>query len=147
MNSGCYLDNVCTNHYFYADDMCLLAPSACGLQKLIDQCAKYGNDHDIVYNPLKSKCVVFQPRSYRLTIPSVRLYGEDMQYVDNIKYLGVILSNNLKDDLDISRQLRCLYVSANIILRRFASCSKQVKLLLIESYCCNFYCSLRSVVE
>ena len=57
MNSGCYLDNVCTNHYFYADDMCLLAPSACGLQQLIDQCAKYGNDHDILYNPLKSKCV------------------------------------------------------------------------------------------
>ena len=88
MNFGCYLDNVCTKHYFYADDMCLLAPSACGLQQLIDQCAKYGNHHDILYNPLKSKCVIFLPRSYRLTIPSVRLYGEYLQYVDNIQYLG-----------------------------------------------------------
>ena len=83
--------------------MCLLAPSECGLQQLIDQCAKYRHDHDILYNPLKSKCVIFQQRSYRLTIPSVRLHhvhGQYLQYVDNIKYMGVILSNP-KDDLDI----------------------------------------------
>ena len=43
-------------------------------------------------------------------------YAFYLQYVDNIKYLGVILANNLKDDLDISHHLRCLYVSANIIL-------------------------------
>ena len=62
-----------------------------------------------------------------------------MQYVDNIKYLGVILSNNIKDDLYISRQLRCLYVSVNIILRRFASSNKVF--LVVKSYC-NLYCSL-----
>ena len=35
-----------------------------------------------------------------------------------------------------------LYASANTILRKFASCSIPVKIqLLLESYCCNFYCA------
>ena len=33
-----------------------------------------------------------------------------------------------------------MYAGANTLLRKFASCSKYVKLLLVESYCCNFYC-------
>ena len=33
---GCMLDEVCFNHIFYADDLCLLAPCAIALQKLLD---------------------------------------------------------------------------------------------------------------
>ena len=75
INVGCVIDNTCTNHYLYADDMCLLAPSAGGLQKLIDACSKYGNEHDILYNPITSKCAIF-----------------------------ISLSSDCKDDNDISRQ-------------------------------------------
>ena len=32
---GCYVDNVCINHVFYADDLCLMAPCAIALQQLI----------------------------------------------------------------------------------------------------------------
>ena len=31
-NSRCYIDDQCMNHVMYADDICLLAPSAIGLQ-------------------------------------------------------------------------------------------------------------------
>ena len=141
INVGCFIDNTCTNHYFYADDMCLLAPSAGGLQKLIDACSKYGNEHDILYNPIKSKCMIFLPKRYKLTVPTVSLDGNTLDYEDQIKYLGVVLSSDCKDDNDISRQVRCLYASANTILRKFASCSIPVKLQLLESYCCNFYCA------
>ena len=30
---GCYVDNVCVNHVFYADDLCLMAPCAIALQQ------------------------------------------------------------------------------------------------------------------
>ena len=29
---GCYVDNVCVNHVFYADDLCLMTPCAIALQ-------------------------------------------------------------------------------------------------------------------
>ena len=31
--SGCYIDDQCMNHVLYADDICLMAPSAIDLQK------------------------------------------------------------------------------------------------------------------
>ncbi len=57
-----------------------------------------------------------------------------------MKYLGVILLSDLKDDKDITHQLRCFYASANALIRKFSTCSRSVKILLVESYCCNFYC-------
>ena len=65
-NVGCFIDGTCMNHFFYADDICLLAPSAISLQELINICATYGEEHDILYNPLKSKCMIIKPNRYKL---------------------------------------------------------------------------------
>ena len=35
---GCHIDDVCINHVFYADDLCLMAPCAIALQELINVC-------------------------------------------------------------------------------------------------------------
>ena len=45
------------------------------------------------------------------------------------------------DDLDIVRQLKCVILRTNILMRTFSSCSVEVKLFLFQSYCSNFYCS------
>ena len=36
--SGCYIDDQCMNHVMYADDICLMAPSAISMQKMLDVC-------------------------------------------------------------------------------------------------------------
>ena len=78
------------NHFFYADDICLLAPSAISLQELINICATYGEEHDILYNPLKSKCMIIKPNRYiKLKIPEVYINYVKLDYVQQIKYLGV----------------------------------------------------------
>ena len=100
-NVGCYINDICSNHMFYADDICILAPSAMGLQTLIDICVAYGIDHDIIYNPLKTKCVAILPQGYKLSIPTVSLNGNVLEYVPTMKYLGVHITNNLTDDEDI----------------------------------------------
>ena len=38
----------------YADDICLLAPSASAMQSSLDVCYDYGSDNDILFNPIKS---------------------------------------------------------------------------------------------
>ena len=38
------------NHIMYADDIVLLAPSAKGLQRLLDVSYNYGCDNDILFN-------------------------------------------------------------------------------------------------
>ena len=49
----------------YADDICLLAPSASAMQSLLDVCYEYGTDNDILFNPIKSVCTVFKPKAYK----------------------------------------------------------------------------------
>ena len=57
--SGSYINEQCTNHVMYEDDICLLAPSAIGLQRLLDVCFDFSIRNDIKFNPIKSVCVVF----------------------------------------------------------------------------------------
>ena len=140
VNIGCFIDDVCVNHFFYADDMCILAPSPSGLKLLLDICASYGTSHDIIFHPVKSQCMVFRPPRYKLNIPSIYMNDAPLIYTESIKYLGVFLSDKLSDDLDMQRQLRSLYAGANTILSKFARCSVNIKCLLIDSYCFSFYC-------
>jgi len=121
--------------------MYLFAPSAIGLQKLIDVCQQHDVVHDIVYHPVKSMCMIIVPKMYKLSIPSLSPNNADLVYTDSINYLGVVLNNNFNDDGDISRQLRYPFASSNTILRKFAYCTQKVKLHLLESYCLYFYYS------
>ena len=68
---GCMLDEVCFNHIFNADDLCLLAPCVIALQKLLDICHDYGVEHDVIYYPLKSVCIVLKPDRFSLKCPLV----------------------------------------------------------------------------
>ena len=34
--AGCYINEQCMNHIMYADDICVMAPTAIALQKLLD---------------------------------------------------------------------------------------------------------------
>jgi len=61
VGKGCHIHNYCTNHVFYADDICVIAPSPSGLQGLLNICAKFGFKNDIVHNPIKLLCIVFKP--------------------------------------------------------------------------------------
>lgn len=138
--AGCCIDNVFINHLFYADDLCLLAPSPGGLQVLINICYEFGMEHDIIFNSSKSVCMVTKPKRYRLNIPCMYLGDTLINYVEHVKYLGVFIADSLSDDKDIMRQVRSLYARANTLLRKFYNCSYEVKLTLFQSYCVNMYC-------
>jgi hypothetical protein len=55
--------------------------------------------------------------------------------------LGCILTYNLSDADDISRQTRYIYASSNSLIRQFYMCSVDVKIALFKTYCQSLYCS------
>ena len=61
------------NHVMYADDICLLAPSAIGLQRVLDVCFDLSIRNDVKFNSIKSVCIVFKPKNYKLYCPNVKL--------------------------------------------------------------------------
>ena len=56
---GCYIGNLFSGAFGYADDIVLLAPTVFSLNKLYSICKQYGYSHNIVFNPQKSKLLVF----------------------------------------------------------------------------------------
>ena len=50
--SGCYINEQCMNHVIYADDLCLLAPSAIGLQQMLNVCFNFSICTDMIFNPV-----------------------------------------------------------------------------------------------
>ena len=142
VNIGCSIGNVVVNNLVYADDMCLMAPSAKGLQELIDICLIEAKKLNILYNMKKTVCMCVQPKKWKLNrLPVLYLDGSKIEYVVKYKYLGYFIFNDLTDDADVQRQIRSMYSRANMLLRKFGKCSKDVKVQLFKSYLGNTYCS------
>ena len=107
---GCFIDNVCFNHVFYADDLCLMAPCALALQELLNICHSYSISVDVNFNSLKSFCIGFTPKLFKLSLPKININSAHISYTDSIKYLGFTFTCSHKDDNDIIRQMRIIII-------------------------------------
>ena len=67
--------------------------------------------------------------------------GIDISIQKYVKYLGHFISEDLSDDLDIMRQYKKFNVQANILVRKFGICTKDVKVTLFRCFCANMYTS------
>lgn len=141
---GCHIDGVCVNNLSYADDMVLLSASVCGLRTLLMICEEYALSHGLKYNVAKSQYLVFEAGTKRpQSVPPIQLYGVPLVRVEQFKYLGHLITTDLKDNADIERERRALSIRANMLARRFARCSIEVKLILFKAFCTSLYtCSL-----
>lgn len=139
---GCHIDGTCVNNISYADDMVLLSPSIGGLKKLLSICEAYAEEHGLIYNSRKSELLVFKaPKQQPRSVPPVNLNGVALKIVSSFKYLGHVVTSDLRDDGDIERERRALSVRSNMLVRRFARCTNTVKVTLFKSFCQSFYTS------
>jgi hypothetical protein len=87
--------------------------------------------------------MIFNPKDRNKVIstsfPNFKLGSSPLHFVTEFKYLGHIITNDLTDDVDIQREIRSMFVRANILARRFMNCSTSVKAVLFRAYCISFY--------
>ncbi|XP_026325754.1 uncharacterized protein LOC113234617 [Hyposmocoma kahamanoa] len=101
--------------------------------------------HGLRYNTSKSELLIFEAKGAVLAaqVPPVRLNGTPLKRVTEFKYLGHWVTATLKDNVDLERERRALAVRSNMLIRRFANCTNNVKITLFRAYCQSFYtCSL-----
>ena len=138
---GCNINGQFLNHFMYADDICIVAPCANALQRLLDICTEHADGHNIVFNDTKSVCMCVNSVKYNLDVfPTVSLGKHDLLYVSSYKYLGCVINEKINDNDYIKRTLRGIYARANMLCRKFYNCSDDVKAFLFRTYCTNFYC-------
>ena len=71
---GCDISDVCINHVFYADDLCLMAPCAIALQEMINICCLYNIEIDLNFNTTKSYCMIPPPPRELSTVYTSTLF-------------------------------------------------------------------------
>ena len=72
--------------------------------------------------------------------PKIFLNNNELVWVEEHKYLGIVLSNNNCDNSDIKRQTHAVYRRGNVLISKFHMCTNEVKTQLFKSYI-TFYCS------
>jgi len=137
---GCTVGNMVVNYLKFADDICVFSPSISGLQCFLNICGDYAAEHEIIFNCIKTIGVLFCPKKYKQPAPSnVFLNGVSVQFLNQVKYLGVWIDASLKDDDDIQRQVKSLYCAANKLGGTFDQCTPAVKNTLFRAYCMPMY--------
>ena len=98
-------------------------------------CELYGESHDVLFNHKKSVIMIFRC-SYMMNVspPPYTLNGKIIAKVDSLKYLGHIICNDSKDDMDIMRQCQQLHAPGNVLFRKFHMFSVDVKIKLFHTY-------------
>ena len=127
----------------YADDLVLCAPSWLALQQLLNVLSVHIKDINMTCNVNKSVCMVFEPQDRKKVVAkhfsSFQIDGTKLKFVDKFKYLDHVLKYDMSDDDDMLREVRNMFYRSNILVRKFAKCSRHVKLMLFKSYCINLY--------
>ena len=129
---GCHVKNLFLSILLYADDMCLLAPSLKGLQRLLQLTEKYCVEWDVMLNSKKSKNMQFGKKIPNLL--SLQLDGKSLEWVESWTYLGVKLLSYKHFNCCIDDKVNSFYRSANAILRIDGRSNELVMLQLLESH-------------
>jgi len=139
MSEGCKLCFQPANIVGYADDLLLLAPSARGLQKMLDVSMGCIANLRLRLNVSKSRYIVFRGKRSNNITTSVNINGSVLERVHSIKYLGVYLSDDMRLDRDIDRVLDLFLRQFNSMFYKFRFTSTNVLSFLFKRYTSSFY--------
>jgi hypothetical protein len=135
--TGCWIGDHFLGSLAYADDLTILSPTAKGLQEQLAICEQYGAEYGMTYNPVKSNCVLFSKK--KKTPPNLTLNGSVLQWSDNIKHLGNMLTWNLSEAKDVQIKRGELAGKTNSIIGNLNNLSSQILITVFRSKCCHYY--------
>ena len=137
---GCCIANNPMNNLSWADDLVVIAPSSHALAGMMKVCDRFAEEHLMIFNTKKTKCMLFNNKNCNITeVPTIKLSGRTLQFVAEFTYLGHVISGDRSDDADILNQNRKLCARGNMLIRKFKSCSMDIKSVLFRTYCSSIY--------
>ena len=139
-----YIDDICklsnviqgTTVVLYADDILLIASSVSVLQKLLLACEKELDAIDMAINVKKSCCMRVGPRHKIMCAEITTSDGDNFQWVNEIRYLGIFIVCHVSFRCSIDYAKRNFYRAANAIFAKVGRlASEEVTFELILKKC------------
>ena len=132
---GCYIGNVCSAVFVYADDIILLAPTRKAMQILLKTCEEFRKDYGIMFNPDKCECILFGKSEINMNLI---FEGRLLKFGHKVKHLGHVLC--CSDDIfDTDVVINDLKVRTNIIMSQFSFLDMDSRIKLINTNCSSYY--------
>ena len=131
---GCHIINLFLACIFYADDLCLVAPSRGAMQKMLDVCSEYCSEFCLTFDVKKSKILLFT-KEKDLVIDKLLIDGKTLEYAKEGKYLGVTIVAGTKLTFASKPALSAFYRSVNCILSALQKPNELVLINLLYSNC------------
>ena len=131
------------NHLIYADDFCLLTTSKSSLDRLLNICDKYAENHGLTFNSSKTQLQTFFPRWLNNLNPNttVTFKNTKVPSVKCVRYLGFLVEQDTKWNVDvlsheeeIGKKSAEIYKRAYMLRSKFNKCSLKVKKYLFTTY-------------
>ena len=120
----------------YADDILLIAPSVCMLDKLLKICEHELDLLDMIINVKKSSCLRTGPRNNFSCSPISTSTGNVLPWARKIRYLGIYIRQSTNFKCSIDHAKRSFYRSANAIFGRVGRvASEDITLQLKNTKC------------
>ena len=144
---GCHIGNLCVSVLLFADDICLIAPTRSALQKMINACSSYCSEYGLTFNCKKSKILVFNGRHVDLdTLEPSQLNGAKINFVRQMKYLGMTIVSNPAFSFTAEPDLRSFYRASNSVLNVLTKPNEAVQMQLLFTNCVptlSYGCSIK----
>jgi hypothetical protein len=120
----------------YADDILLLSPSVCDLQRLFSKCETILSTLDMAINTKKSCCIRIGPRCDSVCDNILSKSGSALPWVNEIRYLGISIVKSRIFKCDTSCAKRAFYKSLNAVFGKVGRiASEEVVLELVSKKC------------
>ena len=134
-NVGCYIGNVCSAVFVYADDIILLSPTRRAMQILLDVCESFGTDYDLTFNPDKCEAIKFGDENVPVKL---RFCRAELEFVSKVKHLGHVLTNAkyIFDGHSMIADMKC---RTNSILSNFRFLSVDARIKNFNANCSSYY--------
>ena len=141
LNTGCSIGYYKTNLIGFADDIVISAPSAIGLQILLDTISKMFDALCLKINLDKSSYMCFLAKKFakHVTYSKIYLNNPELKRVTHCKYLGIILTDRLNNNLDIKKCNNQFLKQFYGMFRKFSYLNSSILSFLFSSYCTSFY--------
>ena len=134
---GCTLDGVFAGALAYADDVCLLAPSARALNVMLKECHEFSLDYHITFNSKKSVCIKYG--SPVQDYEHIYLGANKIAFCESVKHLGNMFTNKLNDSADCKQKISMFIGQVNKFMCSFSHLNHELLCKLFRTYCNSFY--------
>jgi hypothetical protein len=139
-NMGCNIRFISLSTIVFADDFVLLAPTAFALQKLLDCINSEFIALNLTLNPSKCVYMIFKKNKNKPELPyPFVIDGIYINRVNEYKYLGFLIDENISNRQDIVRSRNKFYNVFNFILRKFHYVDLQSFMQIFTAHCMHMY--------